>query len=392
MKITDLKVYLTRPKSSTRSWLFVEIDTDEGITGTGESTNSGGGGALVLAHTYNMMKNDLEGQDFSEGLIGENPSDIDYIWHKIYRRFGTLGSRGFATTLASGIDMALWDIKGKALNKPVWDLLGGKVREKVPVYSHVGFLDKIETAVSDAVRQVNLGYKALKLDPFMPEMKKSHRRYIDGKISEQGASYADDLMSEIRKAIGPSIELMIDAHGNFDVSTATELCNRMKKHNLIWFEEPLQPESIDAHRQLRNNTDINLCIGERKYTRWDFAPYLQEGLVNYIMPDICWTGGISEMKRIATLAETFYIPISPHDASGAFNVISGAHVLMNVPNIYRLEMTDHSLENYNNVITEPLDIRDGFLHLNNKPGLGYELNHDFIKSNPDPEWEKIWKN
>ena len=226
----------------------------------------------------------------------------------------------------------------------------------------------------------------------MPEMKKSHRRYIDGKISEEGASYADDLMSEIRKAIGPSIELMIDAHGNFDVSTATELCNRMKKHNLIWFEEPLQPESIDAHRQLRNNTDINLCIGERKYTRWDFAPYLQEGLVNYIMPDICWTGGISEMKRIATLAETFYIPISPHDASGAFNVISGAHVLMNVPNIYRLEMTDHSLENYNNVITEPLDIRDGFLHLNNKPGLGYELNHDFIKSNPDPEWEKIWKN
>ena len=392
MKITDLKVYLTRPKSSTRSWLFVEIDTDEGITGTGESTNSGGGGALVLAHTYNMMKNDLEGQDFSEGLIGENPSNIDYIWHKIYRRFGTLGSRGFATTLASEIEMALWDIKGKALNKPVWDLLGGKVREKVPVYSHVGFLDKIETAVSDAVRQVNLGYKALKLDPFMPEMKKSHRRYIDGKISEEGASYADDLMSEIRKAIGPSIELMIDAHGNFDVSTATDLCNRMKKHNLIWFEEPLQPESIDAHRQLRNNTDINLCIGERKYTRWDFAPYLQEGLVNYIMPDICWTGGISEMKRIATLAETFYIPISPHDASGAFNVISGAHVLMNVPNIYRLEMTDHSLENYNNVITEPLDIRDGFLHLNNKAGFGYELNQDFIKSNPDPEWEKIWKN
>ncbi|MBL06402.1 MAG: mandelate racemase [Chloroflexi bacterium] len=392
MKITDLRVYLTRPKNSTRSWLFVEIDTDEGITGTGESTNSGGGGALVLAHTYNMMKNDLEGQDFSEGLIGEDPSNIDYIWHKIYRRFGTLGSRGFATTLASGIDMALWDIKGKALNRPVWDLLGGKVREKIPVYSHVGFLDKIETAVSDAVRQVNLGYKALKLDPFMPEMKKHHRRYIDGKISDEGASYADDLMSEIRKAIGPSIELMIDAHGNFDVSTATELCNRMKKHNLIWFEEPLQPESIDAHRQLRKNTDINLCIGERKYTRWDFAPYLQEGLVNYIMPDICWTGGISEMKRIATLAETFYIPISPHDASGAFNVISGAHVLMNVPNIYRLEMTDHSLENYNNVITEPLDIKDGFLYLNNKPGLGYELNHDFIQSNPDPEWEKISKN
>ena len=389
MKITDLKVYLTRQKSSTRSWLFVEIETDEGITGTGESTNSGGGGALVLAQTYNIIKNDLEGQDFSEGLIGEDPANIDYIWHKLYRRFGTLGSRGFATTLLSGIDMALWDIKGKALNRPVWDLLGGKVRESVPVYSHVGNLENIETAVADAKRQVALGYEALKLDPFMPEMKIHHRRYIDGKISQSGATYADDLMGELRKNVGPEIELMIDAHGNFDISTATELCNRMKKHNLVWFEEPLQPESLEAHRQLRNNTDINLCIGERKFTRWDFAPYLQEGLVNYIMPDICWTGGISEMKRIAVLAETYYVPISPHDASGAFNVITGAHVLMNVPNIYRLEMTDHALENYNSVITEPLDIRDGHIHLNDKPGLGYELNHDFISSNPDPEWEKI---
>ena len=220
-------------------------------------------------------------------------------------------------------------------------------------------------------------------------MGKHHRRYIDGKISPSGAEYADDLMTALREAIGPNIELMIDAHGNFDVSTATELCNRMMKHNLTWFEEPLQPESIDAHRQLRQNTDINLCIGERKYTRWDFGPYLQEGLVNYIMPDICWTGGISEMKRIAVLAETYYVPISPHDASGAFNVITGAHVLMNVPNIYRLEMSDHSLKNYNSVITEPLDVRDGHLHLPDKPGLGYELDHDFIASHPDPEWARL---
>ena len=106
----------------------------------------------------------------------------------------------------------------------------------------------------------------------MPEMKIHHRRYIDGKISQSGATYADDLMGELRKNVGPEIELMIDAHGNFDVSTATELCNRMKKHNLVWFEEPLQPESLEAHRQLRNNTDINLCIGERKFTRCDFSP------------------------------------------------------------------------------------------------------------------------
>jgi galactonate dehydratase len=262
------------------------------------------------------------------------------------------------------------------------------MRESVPVYSHVQYIDDIDACVADAKRQVALGYQALKLDPFSPEMGKHHRRYIDGKISAAGANYADDLMGALRDGIGQDIELMIDAHGNFDVSTATEMCNRMMKHNLTWFEEPLQPESLDAHRQLRRNTDINLCIGERQYTRWDFAPYLQEGLVNYIMPDICWTGGISEMKRIAVLAETYYVPISPHDASGAFNVISGAHVLMNVPNIYRLEMSEHSVKNYNSVITEPLDIRDGHLHLPGKPGLGFELDHDFIASHPDPEWER----
>ena len=304
MKITDLRVYLTRPEGSNRSWLFVEIDTDEGVTGVGESTNSGGGGALIVGRAYEMLKHDLEGQDFSEGLIGQDPNNIDSIWHRIYRRFGTLGSRGFATTIASGIDMALWDIKGKTLGRPVWDLLGGKMRESVPVYSHVSPIDDIDACVADAKRQVRLGYQALKLDPFGPEMGQHHRRYIDGRISAAGASYAEDLMSELRTAVGPEIELMIDAHGNFDVSTATELCNRMMKFDLTWFEEPLQPESLDAHRQLRSNTDINLCIGERKYTRWDFAPYLQEGLVNYIMPDICWTGGISEMKRIAILAET----------------------------------------------------------------------------------------
>ncbi len=388
MKITDLRVYLTRAGTG-RTWVFVEVDTDEGITGLGEATNSGGGGALVVGPALEMLRDDLEGQDFSEGLVGEDPEHIDRIWHRIYRRFGTLGSRGFATTLASGIDMALWDIKGKALNRPVYDLLGGPIRDSVPVYSHVAPAGDIEACVADAKRQVAMGYQALKLDPFSPEMGKHHRRYIDGKISPAAAAHAVDLMAALRGAVGPDVELMIDAHGNFDVSTATQLCNSMLPFNLTWFEEPLQPESVDAMRQLRRNTDINLCIGERQYTRWDFAPYLQEGLVNYIMPDICWTGGISEMKRIAVLAETFYVPISPHDASGPINVTAGAHVLMNVPNIYRLEMTDHAREAYDNVLTEPLDIRDGHYHMNGKPGLGYELDHDFIAANPDPQWESM---
>ena len=388
MKITDVRAYVVRAIES-RPWLFVEVNTDAGITGIGESTNVGGGGAIVIAQTYNLLKHDLIGQDFSDGLIGQDPSDIDRIWHQLYRRFGTLGSRGFATTLISGIDMALWDIKGQATGRPVYDLLGGAVRDAVPLYSHCGPADDIDACVADAKAQVALGYQALKLDPFAPEMGRKHRRYIDGKISAVGAAHAEELIASLRSELGPDIEIMIDAHGNFDVSTATNLCNRMMPYDLTWFEEPLQPESLEAHRQLRRNTDINLCIGERKFTRWDFLPYLMEGLVNYIMPDICWTGGISEMKRIATLAETFYIPISPHDASGSLNVLTGAHVLMNTPNIYRLEMNHHAVPAYNACLNEPLDIRDGYIHVPDRPGLGYSLNRDYVESHLDTQWAQL---
>lgn len=387
MKIKDLRVYLTKPGVG-RTWVFVEIETDNGIVGVGESTNAGGGGALIVGRAYELLKNDITGADFSDGLVGQDPEHIDRIWHQVYRRFGTLGSRGLATTLCSGIDMALWDIKGKALDRPVYNLLGGPLRDRVHLYSHVAPADNIAECVADAKRQVRLGYTALKLDPFAPEMAKKHRRYIDGKISAQAEEHADNLMTELRMAVGPNIELMIDAHGNFDLPTATRLCNRMLKHNLTWFEEPLQPEGNEALRQLKSNTDMPLCIGERKYTRWDFLPILEQGLVNYIMPDICWTGGITEMRKIAILAETYYVPVTPHDASGAFNVITGAHTMMTVPNFYRLEMSDHSVKAYNSVITKPLDIRDGYLHLSERPGLGYDLNHDFIKANPDPEWER----
>jgi galactonate dehydratase len=385
MKIADLRVYLAKA-GSLPTWVFVEIDTDEGITGVGEATNAGGGGALVVGRAYELLKNDLAGQDFSEGLIGQEAGDIDRIWHQIYRRFGTLGSRGFATTLCSGIDMALWDIKGKALNRPVYDLLGGAVRDRVPVYSEARPLDDIDACVAYVKEQIALGYTAFKFDPFAPEKLKDRRRYIDGKISPAGADHAENLVAALREAVGPNIELMIDAHGVFDVSMATQMCNRMMPYKLTWFEEPLQPESIEAMRQLRGNTDMSLCIGERKYTRWDFAPYLQECIVNYIMPDVCWSGGISEIKRIATLAETYYVPIAPHFSSGPLNMAASAHILMNVPNIYRLEMSHSGLEADNSALTEPMDVRDGYFHMNDKPGLGFDLDHDFLESHTDPVW------
>lgn len=387
MKIVDIRPHLTRVDGR-RTWVFVEVVTDEGIVGIGESTNAGGGGAYLIGRTYEMFKEDLS-SDFSTALVGQDPNHIERIWQQIYRRFTALGSRGFPTAVIAGLDMALWDIKGKALGRPVYDLLGGPVRDRVPVYSHVGHLDDIDAAVADARGQVKAGYEALKLDPFSPEMGKKHRRYMDGKISKAGANYAEKLMGALRDAVGPDIELMIDAHGNFDVPTAIEMCNRMLPYNLTWFEEPCQPDSDDALRQVHENTAMPLCTGERKYTRFDFMPLLRDRLVSYIMPDICWSGGITELKKIAILAETFYVPVSPHDASGPLNVLGGAQVMATVPNCYRVEMTNHNIENYNRCLTTPLDIKDGHITLPAKPGLGVELDLDFVKGHPDPDWERM---
>ena len=313
-----------------------------------------------MGRGYELLKDDLDYSDFADGVVGDDPNHIEMIWNKVYRRFGTLGSRGLGTTLCAGLDMALWDIKGKALGRPVYDLLGGPVRDDVRLYSHPASPDDIDACVADAKRQVAAGYKALKTDPvFCGNGQTPSPLHPTVRSPLQAAHTRSTLWRRFARRVGPDIELLIDAHGNFDVATATDLCNKMMPYDITWFEEPLQPESTEALRQLKSNTDMPLCIGERKFNRWDFVPVLTEGLVNFIMPDICWSGGISEMKKMAILAESFYIPISPHDASGAFNVIAGAQVMITVPNFYRLEMNDNTVDAYNSVLTEPLDIRDG---------------------------------
>ncbi|MDP7161799.1 MAG: mandelate racemase/muconate lactonizing enzyme family protein, partial [Dehalococcoidia bacterium] len=269
MKITDIKVWPTRVAEN-RSWIFVEVNTDEGVTGFGEATNSGGGGVIMVARMVELVRETVQGADFAEGLIGQNANEIERIWQNLYRRFTTLGPRGLVTSVISGIDMALWDIKGKTLGVPIYELLGGKVRDSIQLYTHVRNQDDPTMAAAHARELVDMGHTALKTDPFV-EMRIRHRRYLDGRISAAGAQHGIDVMTAIREEVGPEIDLMVDAHGNFNVPTAIDLCNRMKDVSLNWFEEPVQPESINALRQVKNGTDTPLCVGERLYTRYDFA-------------------------------------------------------------------------------------------------------------------------
>ena len=383
MKITDVKPIPTQPteysRRANRTWTFVQIDTDEGITGYGEATNYPGGGSLVVASTINQAR---------ETLIGEDPFDIDRLWHKIFRRYTYLGSRGLVTAVISGIDIALWDIKGKALGRPIYEILGGKFRDNITMYANGWFTGCTtpEDFADAAAATVAQGYTALKFDPFTHEMQPFHTGYVSGAISSGGEELGMDKVAAVREAVGSKIEVLIDAHGHYNVPTAIRIGNRLAEHSVTWYEEPVPPEGYAALAQVRQSVAAPICVGERLFTRYDFLPIFENRLADYIMPDVVWTGGISELRKIATMAEAYYIPVSPHNAMGSIQIIAGAHTMMTVPNFYRLEFSIAALESYNAVLDKPLDIRDGNLLLPTGPGLGYDLDTEFMAAHPDPAW------
>ena len=193
---------------------------------------------------------------------------------------------------------------------------------------------------------------------------------------------AAELTALIRRTAGPEVEILIDAHGRFDVPTAIRLCRSLEEAgNIDWFEEPVPPESYGALKQVREKVNAAISVGERAHTKWDFVRILEEKLTDYIMPDVTWTGGITELKKIATLAEAHYVPISPHDAGGPINILAGAHVMMTVPNFYRLETSRWDLSGYNELMHTRLDNSNGALKLPRTPGLGIDLNRDYLEAN-----------
>ena len=386
MKITDLKVWVTQPEAQGRSFVFLRIDTDEGVSGVGEATSSGGGGSVIVGNMLRFLRDARVRQDFRESLVGEDPADIDRIWHKLFRRFtGGGGYGGFVSTMLSGVDIALWDIKGKALGLPVFRLMGGPVWDDMPLYTHVGPREPA-AAAEHARSLVAEGYTTLKLDPFSAEMGRHRRRYMRGAISAAGANDGVELVAAIREAVGEDVDILIDCHGNFNVPTAIEMARRLEPYNIGWFEEPVQPDSVEALRQVREAVNVPICVGERLYTRFDFVPILVNRLAEYLMPDILWTGGISELRKIANMAEAFYIPVSPHDASGPINILAGAQTMMTVPNCYKVEINSAWLPQLNRFISHPLDVREGALHLSERPGLGVELDEEYIEAHLDADW------
>jgi galactonate dehydratase len=361
-----------------RQYVFVQVETDEGVTGWGEITTYPG---PVANRAVCAILREL-----NPFLQGDDPAHIEAIWQKVFRAFTYMGTRGATTAVASGIDIALWDIRGKVLGLPIYELLGGPVRDTISLYTHFPYATTPEEAAQNALVPVRDGHSAIKTDPFWEEMGQKGTRYLDGNISAAGEQKGVDAIAAIREAVGPDVEILIDAHALYNVPTAIRLANRLAPYNITWFEEPVPPESYHALRQVREQVSTRICVGERLHTRFEFVPIFEQRLADFIMPDVTWTGGITELKKISTMAEAYYIPVSPHDASGPINVLAGAHVMMTVPNFYKLETMRSRMDFYNAFIDEPLMVVDGELHVPKRPGLGLEMNLDYLRAHALEGW------
>jgi galactonate dehydratase len=383
MKITGVRPWLI--KSTASYWgefLFVEVNTDVGITGWGEITTT----TRVANRALTAMLRQI-----NTLVVGQDPAHIEMLWHKLFRSFTYMGSRGAAVECLSAIDIALWDIRGKALGKPIYELLGGPVRDEIALYTHPDqrkFTSK-EGVIAEIRDILKSGHTAFKFDPFPQqgqtvdgEAREQRDGYLDGSMNRKDEREAAELTALIRETAGPDIEVLIDAHGRFDVPTAIRLCRSLEEAGQIdWFEEPCPPESINALKQVRDKVNVPISWGERGHTKWDFVPVLENKLADYIMPDVTWTGGITELKKISALCEAYYIPVSPHDAAGPINVVAGAQVMMTVPNFYKLETSEWNLSKYDHLIDVPLDNSNGTLKLNRAPGLGIEMNRAYLEAN-----------
>jgi len=288
----------------------------------------------------------------------------------------------------SGLDMALLDLKGKVLGVPVYALLGGAFRTQIPLYANYwvtgGGHDPADYA-QQAARVKEMGFTGLKFDPF------AHTNYFYGEdlqtnltLSPRQQDLAYAVTKAVREAVGPEMAMMIETHAMLNFEVAVKMAQRLAPLGVTWYEEPAGPENADTLRTFRERIDaqVPLCVGERHYTRHGFRPILEKHICDVIMPDITRCGGPSEMKRIATMAEAYNVLVAPHNPNGPLSTLASAHVCASIPNFFRCEFIVNDVPWRDTVISHPLDVRDGTLHLSERPGLGVDLVESELEAHP----------
>jgi galactonate dehydratase len=347
MKIAEVKTFLVDASESTRTerprgrtWIFVKLTTDTGISGVGE----GGGWPEVIEKGI---------QEVSHFLIGEDPFATERLWLKIYDVLHGHGLTGAVRGgVLSAIDMALWDIKGKALGVPVYELLGGKVWDKIRVYGHA-------STPEQAKELVNRGFSAFKCAP------------------------SAQVLANLREVVGPEVEIGVHGHGEFSPPAAIALGKACEPFAPAFFEEPTSPDDMDALAKVAAKVNIAIAMGERLFSKWSFRDVLDRNIVDLIQPEITRIGGILEQKKVSAMAEARSVKVAPHDGSaGPIAEMANVHLCASIPNLRFLEHRAHDVPWRTTVAVGVIPDRDGYIQVPDKPGLGIDIDEEECLRHP----------
>lgn len=356
-KITDLQIIPITVPNTRATYVYVQVLTDAGVKGLGEATLEGKPEATIGAL-----------RDLRDFLIGKDPTMIEHLWQAMYR-FSFYRGGPVLTSALGGIDVALWDIKGKLLGEPIWKLLGGPTRERIRVYTELG--DEYPDRGPNRARQlVSLGFRGLKAFPQgafeMVEGPAKIHRIVEG-------------LKAVRQAVGNEVSLMFDAHGDLYPAVSWQVAREIEELHLLWIEEPALPENVDAMKKVKEKTSVPIATGERLFTIWGFRELMEKGIVDVIQPDMVHSGGISQLKKIAAMAEAYYVAVAPHNPLSPVTTAACLHLDAAIPNFLIQEMV-YGLPGRTAIINEPIEhVTDGYVDLPKKPGLGVELNEEVIR-------------
>ncbi|MBM3237041.1 galactonate dehydratase [Candidatus Poribacteria bacterium] len=346
MKITSIK---TIPIEHMR---IIQLETDEGITGLGEAARDCHSEAVSVL---------VEKMGVSDAM------NIEQFWQQGYCQTFWRGGPIW-TSAVSAVEQALWDITGKKLGVPVSQLVGGKVRDKVKMYTHFGGRTPEECAQS-ALSIVGRGYKAIKTDPF-------GNAYQTMSAQEMRETF--QRVKATREAVGDDIDILIETHGRLNTTTAIQAGLMLEEFKPFFYEEPVGPDNLEEMAKVAESVNIPIATGERLYTRWGFRELLERQIADYIQPDLCHAGGFWEVRKIAIMAEVYHIRVIPHNPNGPISTVIGLHFGACTPNFEMLESILYNAEYWQAILKKPPELEDGWMRVPTGPGWGIELNEEGI--------------
>ena len=367
LKITDIKCGYVKGS------LFVKIHTNQGIWGNGEAVDA-------VPGTYHLVKN------FGQRIKGKSPLNVNRLFEDIRKSGFFQGAQsGMYVAVLSAIEAALWDLAGKALGMPVYQLLGGKFRDKVRVYNDTALYQRNLPTPKDfadaALKAKGMGFNAIKFDLDQAQDPNKYDQY-NWTASPAELQRMFDQISAAREAVGPNVDICVDMHGRYDAVTGQKVAKLLEPLNLMWLEEPIPAENVEAYKLITDSTSTPICAGENQYLAYGFRRMLEIGAVDIIMPDLQKCGGLGEGQRIANLANLYYVPFAPHMVASFLGAMASAHVCASVPNFLILEWQSyfHTDPMFKEIVTyDGKWVENSFITVSDKPGIGVEINEEGMK-------------